>query len=491
MDSKRILILGGGLAGLSSALALAEAGYRVELVERKPHLGGRAASYLLPDGEHVDNCQHVTMACCTNLEDFYRRVGASGKIRYYDRVVFLDRQGKRAVLQSSPLPPPVHLAPSFLMLPFLSWRDKRGIARAMLHITRQGGAVRNPDSSTMLAWLQSEGQTPQAIERVWRSVLVSALDEELDRAGAQYGVDVFWKAFLKNRRGFEVGIPTVPLGELYGGCREAIERRGGTVRTRTAVRALRIDGGRVAAAVLADGGEIEADVFLSAVPHDALLELLPDVVVAGAPVFRGLRELRSSPITGVHLWLDRQVTDEPYMALLERTTQWIFNKTKLYADNAAPSAAPVVGASRLGATVPPQPQASPAAQYLQLVISASYGLVEKSRQEIVDLCWREVQETLPAARQAQLVKATVVKEVAATFSPTPGCDRLRPGPRCSLANLYLAGDWTATGWPATMEGAVRSGYLAAEAILAADGRAQSLLKDDLAAEGMARWWAAR
>src|SRR5271167_2907392 len=272
MDSKRILILGGGLAGLSSALALAEAGHRVELVERKPHLGGRAASYLLPDGEHVDNCQHVTMACCTNLEDFYRRVGASGKIRYYDRVVFLDRQGKRAVLQSSPLPPPVHLAPSFLMLPFLSWRDKRGIARAMLHITRQGGPVRNPDSSTMLAWLQSEGQTPQAIERVWRSVLVSALDEELDRAGAQYGVDVFWKAFLKNRRGFEVGIPTVPLGELYGGCREAIERRGGAVRTRTAVRGLRIEAGRVAAAVLADGAEIVADVFLSALPHDALLE---------------------------------------------------------------------------------------------------------------------------------------------------------------------------------------------------------------------------
>src|SRR5271155_5559344 len=131
MDSKRILVLGGGLAGLSSALTLAEAGYRVELVERKPHLGGRAASYLLPDGEHVDNCQHVTMACCTNLEDFYGRIGAAGKIRYYDR----------AVLQASPLPPPLHLAPSFLMLPFLSWRDKRGIGRAMLRIVRQGGAA--------------------------------------------------------------------------------------------------------------------------------------------------------------------------------------------------------------------------------------------------------------------------------------------------------------------------------------------------------------
>jgi len=475
MDSKRILILGGGLAGLSSALTLAEAGYRVELVERKPHLGGRAASYLLPDGEHVDNCQHVTMACCTNLEDFYRRVGASGKIRYYGRVIFLDRRGRRAELKASFLPPPLHLAPSFLTLPFLSWRDKRGIGRAMLHIARQGGAARNGHSTTMLEWLRGEGQTPAAIERIWRSVLVSALDEELDRAAAQYGVDVFWKAFLRNRRGFEVGIPSVPLGDLYGGCREAIEGRGGVVRTRATVRALRIAGGRVAAAVLDDGAEITADCYLSAVPHELLLELLPSEVVAAEPVFSGLRQLRSSPITGVHLWLDRVVTQEPYLALLDRTTQWIFNKTKLYESS--------VGAlPRLQDAAP----SSGAAQYLQLVISASYDLVEKSRQEIVDLCWREVREALPAARDAQLLKSTVVKEVAATFSPAPGCDRLRPGSCSPLPNLYLAGDWTATGWPATMESAVRSGYLAAESILAADGRPKSLLCEDLPAEGLAR-----
>jgi len=406
------------------------------------------------------------MACCTNLEDFYRRVGAAGKIRYYDRVVFLDREGRRSVLESSMLPPPLHLAPSFMMLPFLSWKDKRGIGRAMLHIARQGGAGRNGDSATMLDWLRGEGQTPAAIERIWRSVLVSALDEELDRAGARYGVDVFWKAFLRNRRGFEVGIPTVPLGELYGGCREAIERRGGSVRTRTTVRALRIEAGKVAAAVLDDGRELTADYFVSAVPHDLLLELLTAEVVAAEKSFAALRELRSSPITGVHLWLDRVVTEEPYLALLDRTTQWIFNKTKLY------------GASGDGN------------QYLQLVISASYELVEKPRQEIVDLCWRELQESLPAARNAQLVKATVVKEVAATFSPAPGCDRLRPGSRSPLPNLYLAGDWTATGWPATMEGAVRSGYLAAESILAADGRPQTLICDDLPSEGFSRRWGA-
>ncbi len=404
------------------------------------------------------------MACCTNLEDFYRRVGAEGKIRYYDRVVFLDREGRRSVLEASALPPPLHLAPSFLMLPFLNWKDKRAIGRAMLHIAWKAGAGRNSDSATMLEWLRGEGQTPAAIDRVWKSVLVSALDEELDRAGARYGVEVFWKAFLRNRRGFEIGIPSVPLGGLYGGCREAIERRGGAVRTRRTVRGLRIESGRVAAAVLDDGAELTADYFVSAVPHDSLLELLPTEVVTSEKTFGALRELRSSPITGVHLWVDRVVTEEPYLALLDRTTQWIFNKTKLY------------GASGAGN------------QYLQLVISASYGLVEKSRQEIVDLCWREAQEALPAARAAKLVKATVVKEVAATFSPAPGCDRLRPGARSPLANLFLAGDWTATGWPATMEGAVRSGYAAAEAILTNDGRSQTLLREDLRAEGLARRW---
>ena len=431
------------------------------------------------------------MGCCTNLEDFYRRVGAAGKIRYYGRVVFLDREGRRSVLEATALPPPLHLAPSFLMLPFLSWKDKRGIGRAMMHIARRGGHAgedQNGDSSTMLEWLKREGQTPAAIERVWRSVLVSALDEELDRAAARYGVDVFWKAFLRNRRGFEVGIPTVPLGDLYGGCREAIERRGGKVRTRASVRGLRVEAGRVAAAVLDDGAELSADYFLSAVPHDALLELLPAELVEREKAFGALRELRSSPITGVHLWLDRVVTAEPYFALLDRTTQWIFNKTILY------SASPV-GASRGRGTVPqsaPILDASPggSGQYLQLVISASYDLVEKSRQEIVDLCWREVQESLPAARSAQLVKATVVKEVAATFSPAPGCDRLRPGPRSPVANLFLSGDWTATGWPATMEGAVRSGYLAAEAILASEGRPQQILRDDLPAEGLAKSWPA-
>jgi zeta-carotene desaturase len=343
----------------------------------------------------------------------------------------------------------------------------------MLRIARSGGRASTGAGSTMLDWLRNHGQTPAAIERVWRVVLVSALNEELDRAEDRYGLDVFWKAFLRNRRGFEVGIPTVPLAALYDGCREAIERRGGEVRTRASIRSLRIENGRVLAAILDDGSELAADYFISAVPHDALPPLLPAKLAQKNATFAGLANLRTSPITGVHLWLDREVTDEPFLALLDRTTQWVFNKTKLYGADAGKESAKSAG------------------QYLQLVISASYDLVERSRQEIIDLCWRELCEALPAAREAKLLKATVVKEISATFSPAPGCDRWRPeaaAATSAVLNLFLAGDWTNTGWPATMEGAVRSGYGAAQFLLAEVGHPQKILLGDLPAQGFARRW---
>ena len=468
-------MIGGGLAGLSSAVALAEAGFRVRLFEKRPHLGGRATSYLLPDGEHVDNCQHVTLGCCTNLADFYSRVGAAEKIRSYDRLFFLDRRGRRGVIKASSLAPPFHLAASFAFFPSLGWADKGAIARAMFSLVRCGGRPADANGATMLDWLRRHRQTSGAIERFWRVVLVSALNEELDRAGARYATLVFWKAFLANRSGFQVGIPAVPLAELYDGCRDAIERRGGEVRTRTGIREIRVAEGAVRAVRLDDGTEVSGDFFVAAVPHEGLLEILPGSIAEREPTFANLHNLRVSPITGVHLWFDREVMTEPFLALLDRTVQWIFNKSRLYALPDEMSSSEARGAA---------PE-----QYLQLVISASYDLVPRSRQEIIDLCRAELFDALPATRQARLLKATVVKETAATFSPEPGCDRWRPTQRCSVKNLFLAGDWTETGWPATMEGAVRSGYLAAEAVLSSEGRPQRLLKPDLPAEGLARRWA--
>ena len=463
-----MIVIGGGLAGLSAATALADAGVRVQLLEKRPYLGGRATSYALPDGSHIDNCQHVTLGCCPNLADFYRRVGAESKIRHYDHLFFADKAGGVSSIYSSPLPPPFHMGISFLRFSALAYRDKRAIAEGMLRIARAGGKPADSDGATMLEWLRRNGQTEAAIARFWRVVLVSALNEELERTDARYGIDVFWKAFLANRRGYVVGIPSVPLGELYSGCRRAVEGRGGEVRTRATVRGIQFVNGAFRSLLLDDGTEMRADACIAAVPHDVLLEILPEEI-RERPPFANLRKLRTSPITGVHLWYDRKVLDKPFLTLLDHTVQWIFNKS-LTGGNAENSG-------------------NESGQYLQLVISASYELVAKTRQEIIDLCVKEVQEVLPLARGAQLRKATVVKEVHATFSPEVGSDAWRPTQESGTPGLFLAGDWTRTGWPATMEGAVRSGYLAAEALLNFAGTPRKFTVADLPVEGFCQWWA--
>jgi zeta-carotene desaturase len=473
---KSVIVIGGGLAGLAAGVALAESGWRVRLFEQRPFLGGRATSYVLPDGEHVDNCQHVTLGCCTNLDDFYCRVGAAGKIKFFDRLVFLDPQGRKGEMQAGFLPAPFHLTGSFANFAPLNLLDKLSIARAMLDILQtQGkpGDIQVEGGISMLVWLRGRGQTQRAIERFWRVVLVSALDEELDRTDARFGIDVFWKAFLSSSTGYRMGIPAVPLANLYDGCKSEIERRGGEVILRTPVRGLKMESGELAGVRFDEAREESADAYLFAVPHSALAELLPESVKQSDPSLSNLDKIQVSPITGVHFWFDRTVMREPFLTLLDTTTQWIFNKTALYADSNGEGKS--AAAARSG-------------QYLQLVISASYDLLQKPRQEIIDLCLAEIRHALPAAREAQLVKATVIKEAAATFSPEPGVDRYRPKQQTSIPRLFLAGDWTATGWPATMEGAVRSGYLAAEALLRSNNTPRSFLQPDLAPDGFIAMW---
>ncbi|OLB88667.1 MAG: hypothetical protein AUI12_04285 [Acidobacteria bacterium 13_2_20CM_2_57_6] len=431
MFLKSVIVIGGGLAGLAAGVALAESGWRVRLFEQRPFLGGRATSYVLPDGEHVDNCQHVTLGCCTNLEDFYRRIGAVGKIKFFDRLLFLDPQGRRGVMQAGFLPAPFHLTGSFAAFGLLNLLDKLSIARAMLDILQTQGNpadLQEKGGISMLEWLRRRGQTKRAVERFWRVVLVSALDEELDRTDARFGVDVFWKAFLSSSTGY---------------------------------RMIRFDEGR----------EESADAYILAVPHTALAELLPQSVKQSDPSLANLDKIKVAPITGVHFWFDRPVMKEPFVTLLDTTTQWIFNKTALYGRDSNGTANTV-----------------PAGQYLQLVISASYDLLQKPRQEIIDLCLGEVRKALPAARNAELLKATVIKEAAATFSPEPGVNRWRPRQQTSVPRLFLAGDWTETGWPATMEGAVRSGYLAAEALLRSEATPREFLQPDLPPDGFIAMW---
>jgi squalene-associated FAD-dependent desaturase len=469
MSSKNVIVIGGGLAGLAAGVALAESGWRVKLFEQRPYLGGRAASYELPNGEHVDNCQHVTFGCCTNLDDFYRRVGAAGKIKFFDRLILQDPQGRRGAMQGGILPAPLHLTGSFLTFSPLSLKDKIGIARAFLSILFSGGRPpeANEENLSMLDWLKRKGQTPASIERFWKAVLVSALSEDLDKIDLRYGIDVFWKSVLANKTGYLMGVPTVALGDLYDGCRAAIERKGGELHFRSALRGIRMENGAMTAALFDNDREERADAYVLALPHSVMAELLPQGAMKLDPSLGNLDRITDASITGVHLWFDREVMTEPYLTLLETTTQWIFNKTALHSDQ---TDAAVGGAK----------------QYLQLVISASHDLLQKPRQEIIDLCLAEVRHALPAAREAKLVKATVIKEAMAVFSPLPGIDRFRPPQQTKISGLFLAGDWTATGWPATMEGAVRSGYLAAEAVLRSAGSPAKFLQPDLAPTGFSR-----
>jgi len=466
-----VAVAGGGLAGLAAGCALAEAGFRVSLFERRPYLGGRASSYQHPGtGEIVDNCQHVLLGCCTNLLDFYRRAGVQDKIRWYEKLTFLEPGGRASVIAPSVLPAPLHTALAFLRADCLSFRDKLAISRAMAALAPATPADRG---ESFLDWLKLHGQTEQAIERFWKTILVSALNEDLDRVSVPYAAQVVRESFLKSAAAGRMGIPTVPLTDLYSTAGDYIRARGGEIQFRASVESFRAETSGVS--VTANGQEQKFDYLVLAVPFDVLGRVLPDTPAA-APLAAALGQFSPSPITGIHLWFDRQISDLDHAVLLDRTIQWMFHKSRLIEarNNEARENEAQNNVNRNGS-------------YVELVVSCSRSLIEKSKPEIVDMAVKEAQEFFPRAREAKLLKSTVIKEVHATYSPRPGIDPYRPKPETAWPRVFLAGDWTATGWPATMEGAVRSGYLAAEALVRFfGGKSVAFLVPDLAPSGLMR-----
>ena len=454
-----VAVVGGGLAGLAAGCALASSGFQVTLFEKRPFLGGRASSYEHPGtGEVIDNCQHVLLGCCTNLIEFYERTGVAGDIRWFDRLTFLEPGGRASEITPSALPAPLHTAPAFLRAACLGFPDKIAIARAMLALAP--GAPRETKES-FLAWLERHGQTARAIERFWKPILVSALNEEVGRVSVSYAAQVMRESFLKSARAGRMGVPAVPLTSLYNAAGEYIRARQGEVNLRSSVETFRAEPSQVTLAV--GGSEAAFDYVVFAVPFDVLERVLPESSAAES-LKQALSKFTTSPITGIHLWFDREISELEHAVLLDRTIQWMFHKSKLQ-----------------------RRDGNGHGSYVELVVSASNSLVEKSRQEIVDLAISELREFFPGARSAQLVKSTVVKEVHATYSPRPGIDSERPHPETVWPRVFLAGDWTATGWPATMEGAVRSGYLAAQALARMAGqRDTTFLVADLPASGLMR-----
>ncbi|MGA7576348.1 MAG: hydroxysqualene dehydroxylase HpnE [Terriglobales bacterium] len=460
-----VAIAGGGLAGLAAGCALAEAGFRVSVFERRPYLGGRASSYQHPGtGEVVDNCQHVLLGCCTNLLDFYRRAGVEEKIRWYEKLTFLEPGGRASVIAPSGLPAPLHTALSFLGADCLNFWDKAGISWAL---TVLAPATPVDRGESFLDWLKRHGQTEQAIERFWKTILVSALNEDLDRVSVPYAAQVVRESFLKSAAAGRMGIPTVPLTELYSTAGDYIRARGGEMQLRAAVESFRAEASGVS--VTTNGREQRFDYLVLAVPFDVLGRMLPDTA-SSAPLAAALGQFSTSPITGIHLWFDRQISELDHAVLLDRTIQWMFHKSRLIA--ARENEARENGAG--------------AGSYVELVVSCSRSLVEKSKAEIVDLAVKEAQEFFPGAREAKLLKSTVIKEVHATYTPGPGIDQYRPKAETAWPRVFLAGDFTATGWPATMEGAVRSGYLAAEALARSGGENADFLVADISSTGLMR-----
>ena len=445
---------------MSTAVALHDAGLRVTLLESAQRLGGRASSFEDTEtGESLDNCQHVLLGCCTNLLDFYGRVGASDKIRFDKAVHFRDAAGRRHDLFATPgLPAPGHFSASFAKFGVLTVKERVAYARAMLAMLRLGRAGRAKLANVRFGdWLDQHGQPASLVEKMYEPVLIGALNESVRDASAMYAVQVFQDAMLAHSRGYAMGVPTCSLSELYD--RMPSGPTPLTVRLGARMAELVFDGDRVTGVTLVDGETLSADAVVLATNHHAVQRWVPADRAAGDVRFARLNELQSVPILGVHLWFDRPVLAETHAALLTGPLQWLFRKD---AEGRA----------------------------VHGVISAARDWAGKPKDESLKQFEQQVRAVLPLAREATLLRGVIVVEKRATFSPVPGVDELRPfqaPPVGGIQQLYLAGDYTRTGWPATMEGAVRSGYLAADAVLAGRGvEHASFVVSDLPAQWPAR-----
>ncbi len=424
-EQSHVVVVGGGLAGLAAAAALAESRCRVTLLEARRRCGGRAASYEDPvGGGLVDACQHVAMGCCTNFLDLCRRAGLDDALRRDRTLWFIGPDGDRSrCTPSRVLPAPLHLAPLLFGMRHFSVGEKLALGRGMLRLARHqfaGGA----DTATALEWLRSIGQPERVIRLFWQPVIESALGESIDLVGIAAARKVAVDGFLAHRDAADLIVPTEPLGRLFG---DRLVRwlEGAGVVVESGMTVTEIE----RAAVRCGTESIACDAVVLAVPWKAAARLMPDIVPAGD------ERLAGSPITAVHLWFDRDVIDVPHAVLVGRVSQWVFR-------------------GEPGSTTP---------GHCQVVISASRGLMQSERKAIVDQVVAELREVFPAARHATLRDAKVVTDPTAVLSVRPGVDAQRPVAITRVPNLFLAGDWTATGWPSTMEGAIRSGRIAAAA----------------------------
>lgn len=445
-----VLVVGGGFAGLAAGVALAQEGRRVRLLEQKPHLGGRAFSFIdSTTGSTVDNGQHLFMGCYHQTIEFLKTIGTLDRLHFQPglSVQFLEADGRLSSLDCPRLPAPWHLLAGVLRSASVSWSEKFEVLRMRRALRVSHDSSNGNLRDTVDEWLAKLGQSENLRQNFWNLICIAAMNEDPKIASANLFQRVLKLALFSSALDSRLGIARVGLSDCYTrAAAEFITVRGGTVELGRNVTRILISEGACRGVTLAGEEIVEAETVLSAAPWNKFVELLPGDVLRNEPFFTNILALRPAPIISINLWFDRPVTDLEFAGLRGTTIQWLFNRSRIISAGAESEAASNIS-------------------QISLVLSGAHEHIGRTKEELLAVALKDLAGLLPATKQAKLTHSLVIKERFATFSPSVGIDELRPTPTTPIRGLYLAGDWTATGLPATIEGAVKSGYTAAQEIL--------------------------
>ena len=441
-----VVIIGGGFAGLSAAALLAEHGVKVLVLEARGRLGGRATAFADREtGERVDNGQHVLFGCYVETLRFLARVGAADRVRIQPalNVPFIDEQRRSSELRCPAwLPPPLHLLAGVLRWPAVPLAARLSALRlAPALFAQPSGGSGTGSTETVAEWLRANSQHTRLVRALWEPLAIAALNQPIDRARAEPFRVVLARMFGRDRLASSIVLPAVPLDDMYAEpARRFIEANGGEIRTNALAR-IAMQGSQVTGVEIR-GERVPAETVICSVPWHALKSTLLSPPRLLAEIADEAARIASMPIVTANLWYDRVVTTHEFVGLIGRTTQWIFDKRRVFGE---------------------------AASHLSLVTSAAEALAPLSNDELIAVAERDVRDALPAARDATLLRATIVREKQATFSLSAGQPR-RPSTTTPVRGLFLAGDWIDTGLPSTIESAVVSGHHAAEAVMNSESR---------------------